>query len=234
MVADMLEEERRNRMVFVDPEDDAVSYWWPALIVPHNEYVHFCAAMDSDLPPPSPSERLVCYFEDGSYSVVPRGAMVPFVPEGEPFRSYARNYRRFVSDEGVVRALRFWREGLVPEGFKWLRSDTIDEIDILGRARREDDSRPHSHMGRQYERTVSGKKSRKSKSGGLIKKNATVPAGTSKVTVEGSRKNEELPVESAPIAEEASFRISLLKKASPPRFELLAHLVPSAVVNTRR
>ncbi|PJF16640.1 hypothetical protein PSACC_03553 [Paramicrosporidium saccamoebae] len=117
----MLEDERRSRLVFVDPEDDTLPYWWPALIVLPSEYDMFHETMDSTVCGVLPAECLVCYFEDASFSVVPRNAVVPFSPEREPYLSYARNIRRFVGDLGVARAGRFWTAGEIPEGFKWLR-----------------------------------------------------------------------------------------------------------------
>lgn len=65
----------------------------------------------------------------GHSSVVPGSAMVPFCPGREPFQSYARNVRRFTSDLGVSRAVRYWQTGTIPEGFKWLRASTKKAVD---------------------------------------------------------------------------------------------------------
>lgn len=55
-------------MVFVDPDDEKLSYWWPALIVPWEEIPIFKETMGADITHDSlkVGEQLVCYFEDGS------------------------------------------------------------------------------------------------------------------------------------------------------------------------
>ena len=68
-----------------------------------------------------PDEQLVCYFEDCSFSVVPKSAMVPFSPETEPYLSYARSIKRFLNDSAVILATNYWYLGEIPENFKWLR-----------------------------------------------------------------------------------------------------------------
>lgn len=63
-------------------------------------------------------------------SVVPESAMVPFCPGREPFQSYTRHVRRFTSDLGVSRAVRYWQAGIIPEGFKWLRASAKKRMDV--------------------------------------------------------------------------------------------------------
>lgn len=48
--------------------------------------------------------------------------MVPFAPDKEPYISYFKNIKRFNEDLGVERAVKFYKNGTIPEGFKWLRS----------------------------------------------------------------------------------------------------------------
>lgn len=77
--------------------------------------------MDSDFSTILATEQLVCYFEDGSFSVVPKMALAPFHPSHEPYTSYARSVKRFLNDEAVAKALRYWNDGEIPANFKWLR-----------------------------------------------------------------------------------------------------------------
>jgi len=76
--------------------------------------------MDGAINPITHEERLVCYFEDSSFSVVPVSAIIPFSPLSEPYLSYSRTVRRFTGDPGIVRATLYWRDGTVPPTFKWL------------------------------------------------------------------------------------------------------------------
>jgi hypothetical protein len=46
-------------LVFVDPLDVSVRYWWPAMVVPPEQIDRFMR-----LPNPGPDECLVRYFED--------------------------------------------------------------------------------------------------------------------------------------------------------------------------
>lgn len=61
---------RRDGMVFVDPDDDGVQWWWPALLVPENEIEVFRQTLLNNsaefLPPLKDDDVLVVYFEDGS------------------------------------------------------------------------------------------------------------------------------------------------------------------------
>lgn len=114
----------RERVVFVDPEDDSCPYWWPALIVP-TEYIHLFQQSISEPVPLTSTDLVVCYFEDGSFSVVPEDAIRAFNVEKEPFvsyRSHPEYGRRFVTDRAVIRALKFCTEGMVPLSFTWLHS----------------------------------------------------------------------------------------------------------------
>jgi hypothetical protein len=56
-----------RKVVFVDPDDAHVLFWWPALVVPKHEYDIFNdRMMDGCLPTIKSDEILVCYFEDAS------------------------------------------------------------------------------------------------------------------------------------------------------------------------
>ena len=114
----------KQKVVFVDPEDDSCPYWWPALIVP-TEYIHLFQQSISEPVPLTSTDLVVCYFEDGSFSVVPEDAIRAFNVEKEPFISYRTHPeygKRFLADRAVIRALKFCTEGMVPLSFTWLHS----------------------------------------------------------------------------------------------------------------
>ena len=50
-------------LVWVDPQDDAVDFWWPAVVIPREEYHNMKEVVSL---PKSLFDSLVCYFEDGS------------------------------------------------------------------------------------------------------------------------------------------------------------------------
>lgn len=62
----MDDKEANSKLVFVDPEDETLPYWWPAIVVTEAELDTFRETMDSDISRIKPNERLVCYFEDAS------------------------------------------------------------------------------------------------------------------------------------------------------------------------
>lgn len=97
-------------VVFVDPDDDSCPYWWPAVIVdqkiwkdPAFAHSDLTTGMDSA------SDVLVCYFEDGSFSIVPKTATKSFHPKQEPFLRYATTVSSFLTDPAVVSALQFYQ-----------------------------------------------------------------------------------------------------------------------------
>ncbi len=59
-----------HEIVFVDPDDPTVTFWWPGIIVPRSEFAKFRESMRTELVEPTAGEVLVCYFEDGSFSIV--------------------------------------------------------------------------------------------------------------------------------------------------------------------
>lgn len=76
--------------------------------------------MDSSITRVGSDEHLVCYFEDGSFSVVPKTALLPFSPEEEPYLAYKRTSKKFSQDAAVQRATVYWENGTIPITFKWL------------------------------------------------------------------------------------------------------------------
>jgi hypothetical protein len=111
----------RQKVVFVDPEDPGCPFWWPALIVP-KEFLHLFPSTDQSGSGGS-DEIVVCYFEDGSFSVVPQTAIQPFSLKNGLYLKYKNDSRigqAFLQDRAVLRATRFCIEGTVPQAFSWL------------------------------------------------------------------------------------------------------------------
>ncbi|RKP08691.1 hypothetical protein THASP1DRAFT_29525 [Thamnocephalis sphaerospora] len=112
--------ERRNEpyigfeLVFVDPLDISVRYWWPAMVVPPTQIDRFMR-----LPYPGTDECLVRYFEDNKFSMVKMKDIVPFTLDSEPYLHFSRNYPEFLEDTGVRKALRYLRTGILPRRFAW-------------------------------------------------------------------------------------------------------------------
>lgn len=52
--------------------------------------------------------------------MVPKTALVPFCPDTEPYRTYAKTVRRFFSDAAIAKATAYWNTGEIPASFKWL------------------------------------------------------------------------------------------------------------------
>ncbi|KAJ1558681.1 hypothetical protein HK096_007490, partial [Nowakowskiella sp. JEL0078] len=117
-------------VVFVDPDDDGHSpWWWPAMVVYQSELEGFKAAVDNDLDEPGDGEILVCYFEDGSYNVVPETAAKPFNPTMVPYTTWLNGPLSldFRTDNAVVLATRYFDTGYVPSYFSWLQDIQTDE-----------------------------------------------------------------------------------------------------------
>ena len=53
----------QRKVVFVDPDDPEQEYWWPAMLIPPQEYQ---LLQKQRITIPKKSKVLVCYFEDGS------------------------------------------------------------------------------------------------------------------------------------------------------------------------
>ncbi|KAG0355614.1 hypothetical protein BG005_005440 [Podila minutissima] len=117
---------RGRDVVFVDPLDETMGYWWPAMIVPVPE-------IDSSMEIPSlnPGECLVKYFEDNTYSVVPMTDLQPFVPTTIPFLEYELAAgQKFLKNGGVVNALAYLETGKVKRKFSWHRFGTAQGQDL--------------------------------------------------------------------------------------------------------
>ncbi|CAG8533556.1 13636_t:CDS:2 [Acaulospora colombiana] len=81
--------------------------------------------MDNDVQYPGEGENLVCYFEDGSFSIVSEKDLLPFDPNSEPYTTYMEgpNFSKFQKDEAVTLATLYFEKGAVPPSFKWLRNE---------------------------------------------------------------------------------------------------------------
>ena len=139
--------------------------------------------------------------------------MVPFCPEKEPFQSYARNIRRFAGDLGVTRAVQYYREGVIPDGFKWLRLIETGFVDVTIEPMKKQE-RPDS-KSTNLKRTVSVKPKSPSRPG-KRKQQRTKHATKSDASTVAL--TEHVPL--------ASFQ-------EQKRFELIAHLLPPSLLYTR-
>lgn len=52
--------------------------------------------------------------------MVPKSGLIPFNPQKEPYKSYSRRLKHFLTDAGVRRATEFHNSGKIPKMFKWL------------------------------------------------------------------------------------------------------------------
>ncbi|KAI8837526.1 hypothetical protein BC829DRAFT_455428 [Chytridium lagenaria] len=122
---------REGRVVFVDPDDDDAPWWWPALVVPPSEFEKFKKSVDSDVTEPKDGEYLVCYFEDGSFSIIPETDAVPFNPLRPPYTLYVSgpDGPQFKADNAVRLATQFWDTGIPPPSFRWLH----DHPSVVGK-----------------------------------------------------------------------------------------------------
>ncbi|KAJ1656301.1 hypothetical protein IWQ61_004099 [Dispira simplex] len=115
----------RRRLVFVDPDDSEAPYWWPAMVVANTDLDLFFQRVNSTLEPPKPGEHLVCYFEDGSYSVVPETDTRPFDPHYSPYTEYLQgpNSHAFKYDRAVQLATLYFEFAQAPDTFLWICDD---------------------------------------------------------------------------------------------------------------
>ncbi|KAI8922852.1 hypothetical protein BC831DRAFT_514730 [Entophlyctis helioformis] len=111
-------------LVFVDPDDAHAPYWWPAMVVPPHELELFRRSVESDVDQPGPGQCLVCYFEDGSFSVVAESDTLPLCPFQAPYTSYVAgpSADAFRKDKAVVLATLYWETGSFPPYFSWLNT----------------------------------------------------------------------------------------------------------------
>ena len=156
--------------------------------------------------------------------------MVPFHPDREPYLSYARNVKRFIGDLGVARAVRYWNEGIIPEGFKWLRlmeigyvDVTIDEPSLAVQPSKASPSISSSNYCQKQRRKPGRKPGSKNK--------LTLPAhlkrpGNYKRNAQRDEKLISIVKDPLP----AGLLIPKLKE--PKRFKIIAHLLPPSVIDT--
>ncbi|KAJ1723540.1 hypothetical protein LPJ53_002109 [Coemansia erecta] len=105
---------RGRDVVFVDPLDSTVPYWWPAMIVPTEEIdaTMGCTGL-------GPSEYLVKYFEDFKYSTVNGSELRLFNTSQVPYTDFAAKSPQFLKDKAIKSALSYMRTGLVHAKFQW-------------------------------------------------------------------------------------------------------------------
>ncbi|KAJ1821872.1 hypothetical protein GGH91_001886 [Coemansia sp. RSA 2671] len=105
---------RGRDVVFVDPLDASVPYWWPAMIVPTDEVdaTMGCTSLGSE-------EYLVKYFEDFKYSTVNGSELRVFDTSQPPFTDFAKKSSTFLRDKAIKGALSFLKTGHVHSRFQW-------------------------------------------------------------------------------------------------------------------
>ncbi|KAI8803793.1 hypothetical protein BJ742DRAFT_776855 [Cladochytrium replicatum] len=115
-----------HRVVFVNPDDESQPWWWPALVVPEEDFEMFKASVDNDVERPGFGELLVCYFEDASFNVVRESDTAPFDPTAHPHITYLNGPQgeRFKKDKAVHMATTCLQNGVVPRTFGWLHKSS--------------------------------------------------------------------------------------------------------------
>ncbi|KAJ3272731.1 hypothetical protein HDV01_005258 [Terramyces sp. JEL0728] len=138
-----------KKLVFVDPDDSKATYWWPAMVVPEGEWSLFQKSQGVRVPIPKEGELLVCYFEDGSFSVVSEKDTLPFSPFTEPYTKYVSVGNRFCKDKGVVLATVYWQTGHAPSYFSWLteakKKRKLTKSPVLKKTEIKSPATPNSH-----------------------------------------------------------------------------------------
>ncbi|KAJ3081718.1 hypothetical protein HK102_002174, partial [Quaeritorhiza haematococci] len=119
----------KRKVVFVDPDDVDAPWWWPAMVVPKKEIPLFRQTVDGDVQEPADGEYLVCYFEDGSFSIVPESDALPFCPWQPPYTTYVTGPSgpQFRVDKAVILATWYWETGNVPSSFVWLKGQALED-----------------------------------------------------------------------------------------------------------
>ncbi|KAJ3134476.1 hypothetical protein HDU90_005090 [Geranomyces variabilis] len=56
----------RRQIVWVDPDDPDSLFWWPAMVVPKDEFQIFKKSVNGEVEDPKEGECVVVYFEDAS------------------------------------------------------------------------------------------------------------------------------------------------------------------------
>ncbi|KAJ3169862.1 hypothetical protein HDU88_000502 [Geranomyces variabilis] len=125
----------RRQIVWVDPDDPDSLFWWPAMVVPKDEFQIFKKSVNGEVEDPKEGECVVVYFEDASYNTVKESDYKTFCPFQPPYTSevHGKNGRAFCRDPAVMRATVYWETGKVPPAFTWLRSFPPEDRSKAGR-----------------------------------------------------------------------------------------------------
>ncbi|KAJ3158645.1 hypothetical protein HDU86_002609 [Geranomyces michiganensis] len=125
----------RRQIVWVDPDDPDSLFWWPAMVVPKDEFQIFKKSVNGEVEDPKDGECVVVYFEDASYNTVKESDYKTFCPFQPPYTSevHGKNGRAFCRDPAVMRATVYWETGKVPPAFTWLRSFPPEDRSKAGR-----------------------------------------------------------------------------------------------------
>lgn len=112
----------KRSLVFVDPDDVQVPFWWPAMVVSASDWKEFRKSFGGFRKPQS-DEFLVCYFEDASFSTVKKQDTRPFSPLLKPYSEWS-SIEGFATDAAVCAATLYWESLVVPASFAWLNIAT--------------------------------------------------------------------------------------------------------------
>ncbi|KAJ1982803.1 hypothetical protein H4R35_000162 [Dimargaris xerosporica] len=122
----------KRQLVFVDPDDEEAPYWWPAMVVANDDLAVFSQSISNFTDQPGKGEYLVCYFEDGSYSIVSKRDTRPFSPSLPPYSAYryGPHSHEFKHDRGVQLATLYHEMAMAPDTFAWIRDEERYNPDI--------------------------------------------------------------------------------------------------------
>ncbi|TPX65419.1 hypothetical protein SpCBS45565_g05201 [Spizellomyces sp. 'palustris'] len=119
----------KRQIVFVDPDDAMSPWWWPAMVVPKQEFQIFKKSVNGEVKDPKEGECVVVYFEDASYNTIRESELKPFCPSQPPYTTYMNgpNGKAFRSDKAVILATLYWERGTIPPAFSWLQECQPDD-----------------------------------------------------------------------------------------------------------
>ncbi|KAJ3073732.1 hypothetical protein HDU98_000795 [Podochytrium sp. JEL0797] len=125
-----------HEVVFVDPDEPDAPWWWPAIVVPQKELSEFRKSVNLEIKDPEVGEYLVCYFEDGSFSTIPKDDAMPFHPQRHPYTTYLQSPDgpKFRLDNAVSLATDYFENGVVPPSFLWLNGGYLSASAAPGSA----------------------------------------------------------------------------------------------------
>jgi hypothetical protein len=113
---------RRRPIVLVDPQDQDVLFWWPAIVLLAQDMIKFYEYTNGDYVEPEEGEMTVCYLEDGSFSNVVEKETIPFDLNGKPFSDYLQ-FKELQDEKGLQMAVKYMNTGVLPGSLKWLESN---------------------------------------------------------------------------------------------------------------